>query len=78
MTQEASNTLHATHVEKIPMRISRTRGPSSARMKRLLKNCDVTVDQFTDWMGWDVRRVLAANPSWTEREWCDLILENNP
>ena len=50
--------------------------PTTRRMKRLLKACDVTVEQFTDWMGWDLKRVLAANPTWTERQWVDLVLEN--
>ena len=51
--------------------------PRTGRMERFLKSQGVSVAQYQSWTGGQPLNAFAkANPSWTQRTWEVLVLEN--
>ena len=53
-----------------------TKRSTTARMTRHLHNLGLTPSQHGHWAGFGMKDWLKANPTWTERQWYDLVVEN--
>ena len=59
----------------MPIRIS-SKLPTTARMTRHLKLRGLTPSQHAAWCGFPLKAWIRSNPTWTERDWVELIEEN--
>lgn len=61
-----------------PLRLWRRRTPlRPARMERFLRKLGITAKRYMEWTGGQpLRSFQEANPTWTQRAWEVLILEN--
>lgn len=50
--------------------------PTTARMGKILTELDITRNQFEIWCGLKLKQWIEYNPTWTEKEWYDLVSEN--
>lgn len=56
---------------------NRGREPNTARMKRFLKKLGISMGSYMLWSGnQPLNHFAQMNPSWTQRAWEVLILEN--
>lgn len=59
------------------MRRARLNAPlDPARMERFLRSHGITGPRFKIWAGCGIREWIALNPTWTERRFEELVLEN--
>lgn len=49
---------------------------TTERMTRILRAVGLTPSQHAVWVGWSLKQFIEANPTWTERQWFDLLCEN--
>ena len=59
----------------MPIRIS-SKLPTTARMTRHLKLRGVTPTQYGQWCGLSLKDWIKNNPTWTERDFVELLEEN--
>lgn len=60
-----------------PIRLTRHgTKPSGARMERFLRANGITGTRFKEWAGCGVRDWMKLNPTWTQRAFEVLVMEN--
>lgn len=56
--------------------ISGTKSLTTGRMTRILRALGVTPSQHGFWTGLTLAEWIKTNPSWRERRWYELVVEN--
>ena len=67
----------AAHIPHPPFRLA-NRGTriSTGRMRQFLRKCGITVAAYSDQFGDTLCQFAKDNPTWTQRAWEILVLEN--